>query len=162
MDRPGAGRVIVAGFVGTIVMTMMMYGGPMMGMPRMDIAGMLGSMLGQGMPTTGGGTWWMGMFIHFLNGTIVFPLIYAYALYALLPGTPWIKGATWGLVLWAIAQAMVMPIMGMGFFSSLAPQPMMGVAGSLIGHLVYGALLGAVTGRAAGEAATEGWQRRAA
>lgn len=39
-----------------------------------------------------------------------------------------------------------MPIMGMGFFSAHAPKPMMAVVGSLIGHIIYGAILGAIAG----------------
>ena len=34
---------IVAGLAGMIVMTMMMYAAPLMGMPKMDIAWMLGT-----------------------------------------------------------------------------------------------------------------------
>jgi uncharacterized membrane protein YagU involved in acid resistance len=162
MDRPNAGRAIGAGFVATLVMTVLMYGGPIVRMPKMDIAAMLGSMLGQAMAAPGSGTWWIGMIMHFVNGTIIFPLIYAYALYAVLPGAPWVKGTTWGFVLWVIAQAIVMPVMGMGFFSSGAPQPIMAVAGSFIGHLIYGGILGGVTGRAAGDAQAVSRERRAA
>lgn len=46
----------------------------------------------------------------------------------------------WGLVLWLLAQVMVM---GGGFFSS-AMGGLMAVMGSLMGHLAYGALLGAI------------------
>jgi hypothetical protein len=162
MARPSAGRVIVAGFIATLAMTVLMYGGPRMGMPKMDIGAMLGSMAAQGMPEPGSATWWGGMGMHFVNGTVIFPLIYAYALYALLPGAPWLKGATWGVILWAIAQAVVMPAMGMGFFSSDTPQPVLAVAGSLIGHLVYGGILGAIGGRAAADAEAVNRQRRAA
>lgn len=162
MEHPSPGRTMGAGFIATLVMTMMMYGAPMLGMPKMDIAAMLGSMLGGGMPATGSGAWWMGMTLHFINGTIIFPLIYAYVLYSRLPGAPWLKGATWGIILWAIAQAVVMPMMGMGFFSSGAPQPLMAVTGSLMGHLVYGAILGGSAGRAAGGAQAVTWERRAA
>jgi hypothetical protein len=70
--------------------------------------------------------------------------------------------ATWGVILWAIAQAVVMPMMGMGFFSAASPQPMLSVAGSFIGHLVYGIILGGATGRAAGDAQALSWERRAA
>lgn len=162
MERLNVGRAIVAGFVATLAMTMLMYGAPMMGMPKMDIAAMLGSLLGQGMPAAASGAWWLGMVMHFIDGTIIFPLIYVYLLYAVLPGAPWLRGATWGLILWAIAQSMVMPMMGMGFFSSAAPQPMMAVAGSLIGHLIYGCFLGAIAGRRAADTAAVGWERRAA
>ena len=40
-----------------------------------------------------------------------------------------------------------MPMMGAGFFS-MATGGMMAAAGSLMGHLMYGALLGAVAGTA--------------
>jgi len=130
-------------------MTAMMYAAPMMGMPKMDVAAMLGSMVSQGMSAPGSGAWWMGMIAHFINGTIIFPLVYAYALYPALPGEPWLKGAMWGLILWFLSQAMVMPMMGLGFFSSKTPVAIMGVIGSLIGHAAYGALLGGIAGTGA-------------
>ncbi len=131
------GRSMFGGLVGTSVMTVMMYMvAPMMGL-NMDIAQMLGSMLG--------GSWAAGMAMHFINGTIIFPLVYAYVLYAWLPGGPAVKGAAWGVVLWLLAQTVVMPMMGAGFFS-MAMGGMMAAMGSLIGHLLYGVLLGAIAG----------------
>lgn len=146
MLRPSVSRAILGGFVATIAITALMYGGPMMGMPKMDIAEMLGTIVGG---------WWMGMAVHFINGTLIFPLIYVFALYNILPGAPWLKGTTWGLTLWFLAQAVVTPAMGMGFFSSGAPAPLMAILGSFIGHFVYGALLGAITGSALSRAAIE-------
>ena len=135
--RPDVGRLLLGGLVGTLVMTAMMYVvAPMMGL-KMDIAQMLGSMLGN--------NWWAGMMMHFVNGTIIFPLIYAYLLYRWLPGGPVVKGTTWGIVLWFLAQAIVMPMMGGGFFS-MNMGGMMAVVGSLIGHLLYGSILGAIGG----------------
>lgn len=162
MERPGINKAIVAGFVATLAITALMYAGPMMGMPKMDIAAMLGQMVTQTIPEPGAGPWWLGMLIHFVNGTIIFPLIYAYALYAVLPGSPWVKGTLWGLVLWVMAQALVMPMMGMGFFSANAPQPLMGVIGSFIGHFVYGAILGAIAGPGARRIAEVERERRVA
>jgi hypothetical protein len=116
-------------------MTAMMYVvAPMMGL-HMDIAAMLGSMLG--------GSWAAGLALHFVNGTVIFPAIYAYALYAHLPGTAAVRGTVWGLALWLIAQTMAMPMMGAGFFSA-AMGGMMAAGGSLIGHLLYGSLLGVI------------------
>lgn len=146
MEKPNTARAILAGFVATLAMTMIMYVAPMMGMPKMDIAAMLGSMFGKGMPAPMSSSWLMGMMMHLINGTIIFPLIYAYLLYNLLPGSPWMKGTIWGVILWLLAQVMVMPMMGMGFFSANAPQAMMAVMGSLVGHVIYGAILGAVAG----------------
>lgn len=133
---PPVGRAIVAGFVGTVAITLMMYfvAPMMMGQP-MDIAAMLGSMLG--------GSWIAGMVLHFVNGTVIFPLIYTALLYHVLPGAPAVKGLIWGAVLWLLAQVLVMPMMGGGFLSANAGG-MPAVIGSLMGHLVYGLLLGAL------------------
>jgi hypothetical protein len=118
-----------------MAMTAMMYVvGPMMGL-HMDIAAMLGSMLG--------GSWAAGMMMHVMNGTVIFPAIYAYALYVRLPGAAVIKGTTWGVALWLMAQVAVMPMMGGGLFSS-EMGGMMAVMGSLIGHVLYGGLLGVI------------------
>jgi hypothetical protein len=116
-------------------MTAMMYVvAPMMGL-NMDIAAMLGSMLG--------GSWAAGMMMHFVNGSAIFPAIYVYALHAHLPGSPAIRGTVWGVVLWLIAQTMVMPMMGAGLFSS-AMGGAMAAMGSLIGHILYGSVFGVI------------------
>jgi uncharacterized membrane protein YagU involved in acid resistance len=126
-------RAALGGFAGTLAMTALMYMvAPMMGL-RMDIAAMLGSMLG--------GSWIAGMMMHFVSGSVIFPAIYVYALYAHLPGSPAIRGTIWGLVLWFVAQTVVMPMMGEGLFSS-AMGGAMAAMGSLVGHIVYGSLLG--------------------
>ena len=138
--KPNTGKAILGGFVGTVLMTLMMYyAAPMMMGQKMDIAAMLGSMMGN--------SWMLGMMAHFVNGTLIFPLIYAFVLYPLLPGAPWLKGALWGVILWLLAQVMVMPMMGGGFFSSNMGG-MMAATGSLMGHLIYGSALGGIAGRA--------------
>lgn len=143
--HPNPVRAMAGGLAGTIVMTAMMYMvAPMMGL-RMDIAEMLGSMLGN--------NWTAGMMMHFVNGTIIFPLIYTYLLYAWLPGSPTVKGIAWGVILWVLAQVMVMPMMGGGFFS-MAMGGMMAAVGSLIGHLLYGSILGAIAGAPEARAVT--------
>jgi uncharacterized membrane protein YagU involved in acid resistance len=136
MDRhPTFARAALGGFIGTVVMTAMMYiVAPMMGV-HMDIAAMLGSMLG--------GSWALGLMMHFANGAIIFPAIYAYVIYARLPGSPVVRGTVWGVALWLIAQTMVMPMMGAGLFSSEAGG-MMAAMGSLVGHILYGSALGFV------------------
>jgi len=59
-------------------------------------------------------------------------------------------------------EAESMMMRGMEFFSSAAPQPMMAVGGSLIGHLIYGSILGAVGGQGAADTQAEDWECRAA
>lgn len=138
--RPDTLRAIAGGFVGTAVMTAMMYvvAPRIMGI-EMDIAAMLGSMMG--------GNWTAGLIAHFMLGTVVFPVTYAVVLFGRIPGAPAVRGVIWGLMLWLLAQVVVMPMMGGGFFSR-AMGGMMAVMGSLMGHVAYGALLGAIAGPA--------------
>lgn len=140
--QPNTARVLTGGFVGTVLMTLMMYFvAPMMLGRPMDIAAMLGGMLG--------GSWAMGMLMHLINGTVIFPLIYGYLVYRRLPGEPWLKGTSWGLILWFVSQAFVVPMMGGGLFSAQAGG-LMAVMASLVGHVIYGAVLGVVAGAPAG------------
>ncbi|MBI3636574.1 MAG: hypothetical protein HY216_10265 [Candidatus Rokubacteria bacterium] len=133
-------KAIAGGFVGTVVMTLMMYFvAPMLLGAPMDVAAMLGGMLG--------GSWALGMMMHFVSGSVVFPLIFIYLVYGRVPGAPWVVGTVLGLALWLLSQAVVTPMMGGGFFSARAGGPM-AVMASLIAHAVYGALLGAIAGAA--------------
>lgn len=135
--KPNFGRAILGGLAGTIVLTMLMYiAAPMMGIPKMDIAAMLGLKLGG---------WTMGMVMHIVNGVVLFPLIYAFVLFSKLRGTAVTKGIVWGLTLWLVAGLMVMPMMGAGFFGT-ANGGIVAAAASLMGHIVYGALLGLIAG----------------
>jgi hypothetical protein len=81
--------------------------------------------------------------MHFLNGTVIVPAIYVYALYARIPGSDALRGTAWGVVLWLVAQLVVMPMLGAGVFSS-AMGGMMAVIGSLVGHVLDGSLLGVI------------------
>lgn len=155
-------KAILGGFVATLAMTILMYAGPMMGLPRMDIAAMLGSLFAGGQPPlVGSSMWWAGMVLHFVNGSVIFSLLYGYAVYGWLRGDTWLRGTIWGFALWLLAQVMVMPIMGMGMFSANTPAPAPMVLGSLIGHLVYGAILGQLAGVQAEHGRTEPRQVRA-
>jgi hypothetical protein len=135
--HPNFSRALAGGFAGTLAITIVMYVvAPMMGL-HMDIADMLSSVLG--------GSWTAGFVMHVVNGTIIFPAIFTFALYGLLPGPSTVKGAVWGVALWLMAQLIVMPMMGAGIFSSNIGG-MMAAGGSLVGHLLYGSVLGAIAG----------------
>ena len=135
--KPNIWKAVVGGFVGTVMLTLMIrFLAPMMGV-RMDIVAKLGEMTHTGMAG--------GLFMHFLNGTVIFPLIYVYLLYRFLPGAPWQKGLLSGVILWLGLEIVMMPMMGGGLFSS-EMGGMRAVMAALLGHLVYGAILGAVAG----------------
>jgi hypothetical protein len=42
----------------------------------------------------------MGMLVHVLNGAIIFLLAYVVFLYRFFPGSAYLKGLTFGLMLW--------------------------------------------------------------
>ena len=135
--KPNIRKTIAGGFIGTVMFTLMMrFVASMMGV-RMDIVAKLGEMTHTGMAG--------GLFMHFLNGTVIFPLIYVYLLYRLLPGAPWQKGLLWGAILWLGVEIVMMPIMGSGIFS-METGGVKAVTAALMGHLVYGAILGAIAG----------------
>ena len=126
-------RLFWAGVAATVVMTaMMMFVAPMMGV-HMDIAASLASMMN--MP------WAVGLTAHMMLGVIVFPLVYAFVFANRLPGSPAVRGVIFGVVLWLIMEAVVMPMLGAGVFGMNGPG-MMGAVAALVAHLAYGAILG--------------------
>ncbi len=131
-------RAIIAGLVGTAAMTVMMLMAPLMGMPEMNIGRMLAGFMG--IPVV------IGWAAHFMIGTVL-AVIYAAVFAARLPGSALMKGMLFGLIPWFMAQVVVNPMMGAGVFAVNTPAPVAMVMGSLIGHLVYGAVLGGVYGR---------------
>ena len=124
--------------MGTVMFTLMMhFVAPVMTGQKMDIAAKLGEMTHTGLAG--------GMLMHFLNGVVIFPLIYVYLLYRRLPGAPWQRGLLWGVILWLGVETVMVPMMGGGVFSSHMGG-MKVVMAALMGHLVYGAVLGAIGG----------------
>jgi uncharacterized protein DUF6789 len=76
-SHPTFARAALGGLIGTLAMSAIMYiVAPRMGL-HMDIAAMLGSMLG--------GSWIAGLMMHVVNGAVIVPAIYAYLLYEHLP-----------------------------------------------------------------------------
>lgn len=128
-------RALIAGIAGTAVMTMMMAVAPMMGLPPMNVPAMLGSFMG--MPVV------LGWIMHFMVGII---LAFLYAAFAAtrIPGPPWLRGLLFGLVPWIMAQVALNPMMGAGFFATNNAAPFGMVVGSLLGHMVFGAVVGMV------------------
>lgn len=135
------GRAVIAGMVGTAVMTIVgLWVAPLLGMPAMNPAQMLAGAMG--------GNLALGWIAHFMIGTI---LAVGYAVAApFLPGAPALRGALYGIAPFLMAQIIVMPMMGMPLFSGSAVMAM----GSLVGHLVYGAVIGSVYGPVESRATT--------
>ena len=135
--KPNIWKAIAGGFIGTVMLTLMMrFVAPVMDV-KMDIVGKLGEMTHTGMAG--------GLLTHFLNGAVIFPLIYVYLLYRWLPGAPWLRGLLCGVILWLGLETVMMPMMGGGIFST-EMGGMKAVMAALAGHLVYGAAFGAIAG----------------
>lgn len=129
------GKAVVAGLIGTFAMTIIMLMAPLIGMPPMPIGKMLAGFMG--IPEV------LGWIAHFMIGTVL-ALIYAFIFVSKLKGNGFVRGAIYGLLPWFVAQIMVNPMMGAGVFAINTLSPFLMVMGSLIGHLVYGAVLGGV------------------
>lgn len=128
--RINYGKAVGAGIVGTLVMTAVgLWVAPMMGIPRMNPAEMLAGQMG--------GSQALGWGAHLMIGSIL-AVIYA-AVSSRLPGPFALRGAVYALAPFLVAQVAIMPMMGMPLFSGSAPMAM----GSLVGHLIYGAVVGA-------------------
>ena len=72
---------------------------------------------------------------------------YAYLIFGLryLPGPGWLRGAIFLIPLYLVAMAVIMPILGQGFFFDSPPKAMV----ALMGHIVFGLCMGAIIGRPA-------------
>lgn len=139
-------RAVLAGWLATLLMSVVALMAPAMGMPKMDFGDMLGTQ-NPLMPMP----YAMGWVMHFIAGG-VFGVIYVSFARDQLPGANWLKGLLFGLILFAIAQSVVMPMMGNGFWSMGQGGLLMG---SLIGHIVFGVVLGLAAPSAASTSPAE-------
>ncbi|MFQ5529045.1 MAG: DUF6789 family protein [Gemmatimonadota bacterium] len=138
--NPRLTQAIIGGLAATIIMTLMMYFvAPMMMGGPMDIAAMLGDMMGTNDT--------VGMIVHFMLGAVAFPALFALVLWDKLPGADWMKGLVFGMALFVIAEVVVMPMTDAGMFSANHPEQMMALLGGLMGHAIYGIVLGWWCGR---------------
>lgn len=114
----------------------MLMKGSMGLMPELNVARMLGTMMGDG-PQLG----WVG---HFVIGTIIWGGLFAW-LDPYLPGdSHWLRGVLFGVGPWILMMVVVMPMAGAGPFGM--DLGIMAPVMTLVLHLIYGAVLGAVYG----------------
>jgi len=141
---------IVAGLVGTIIISMVMMMAPKMGMPKMAIWEMLGAMFSPD------GNVALGWAMHLMMG-IVFGLIYAALWAAGLGSVSVVSGLIFGIVHWLVAGLMMggMPMMHAGIKAGAVSAPgvfmlknggLMGFMGGLMGHAIFGVVVALVYG----------------
>jgi uncharacterized membrane protein YagU involved in acid resistance len=125
----------LAGFIATAVLSAMMVIKGMMGvMPELDVAAMIGMMMGASVA--------VGWIIHFMIGTIAWGGGFG-LLYELIPGGSAVgKGIVFGVAAWLGMMIMIMPMAGVGFFG--LNMGMMAPVMTLVLHIIFGAVLGFV------------------
>jgi len=141
---------IVAGIVGTAVMSLVIAMAPMMGMAKMDIVGMLGGMFSKASNRT------LGWIMHFMMGTI-FAIIYAALWNAGIGAANAAGGLLFGAAHWLIVGLMMggVPMMHAGIKAGTVQAPgvymtssggMLAFMSGLIGHVIYGLVVALVYG----------------
>lgn len=143
-----APRAAAAGFIGTAAMTALLLVEPSVGLPKIAIGQILSTSLGLASAYSATGPA-LGWIIHFVVG-MALALLYAGALARRLPGPVLLRGALFGILVFVVAQLVFMPLVGGGVFSGGDLEL---IAGSLLGHLVYGGLVGWIYGAPAPAAA---------
>ena len=128
-------KALLGGFIGTIVFTVMgQFIAPhIIGFP-MNIGKMIAGMIHS--PEN------VGVMIHFVMGTILFPISYLLLGYNRIPGPSWLKGLLYLLPIYLVAMIVIVPMAGKGLFFDSFPAAMI----ALMGHLIYGVIMGAIIG----------------
>jgi len=134
------GKAVLAGFIATLVLSLLMVVKGMMGlMPDLNVIKMLGHMMGSG-PVPG----WIA---HFVIGAVVWGVGFA-LLFRFIPGSaPWQKGIVFAIGAWVLMMVVVMPMAGAGLFG--LKLGMMAAVMTLVLHVIFGAALGVAYGRPA-------------
>jgi hypothetical protein len=135
----GLRKILLAGLLASIAMLAAMYGMQTLGGPPLDVIALLSTL------STQYGAWVPAAQFAVLS-LAVFPFIYATMLFYDLPGPPWQRGLIWGLILFALRGAVVMPIMGQGFFGVQAEHAVAALLQLFVAHCVYGLVLGGAIG----------------
>ncbi|MEP6990461.1 MAG: DUF6789 family protein [bacterium] len=130
-------RAAVAGAIGTGVMTALWLVEPSIGLPKIAVGQILSTVMSVSVARLNVGAAG-GWAIHLMVG-IVLALVYARYLDERLPGSPAVRGALYGILVFLAAQIVFMPLVGAGVFSRGDIELL---AGSLLGHVAYGAVVG--------------------
>lgn len=147
-DAIAWGGAILWGLVATFAFWLFMVMGKAMGMTKMDLLDMLGSMFTR--PHTGTSRA-LGFGMHHINGVLL-AIAGAYGAQLVDWSLNWASGLIWGFVLWTLALLLMTSVGGVHPAMRHGDEEDPGTAavnfgrmtplGSLMGHLVYGLVLG--------------------
>lgn len=130
---------MAAGFVATVVLSLLMIIKSMMGlMPGLDVIHMLSHMAHAMIGTAASPA--IGWVIHFLIGTVAWGVLFA-VLYPILPGRSSVaKGLVFSVLAWLLMMLIPLPMAGAGLFG--LHMGLMAPVMTLVLHLIWGAVLG--------------------
>jgi uncharacterized membrane protein YagU involved in acid resistance len=134
-------RAVATGLIATASMTALLLIEPAVGLPEIAIGQLLSTSLSVTTAHFSAGPA-AGWLVHFVVG-VLWAILYARLLLGRLPGSPVSRGLLYGFLVFLLAEAVLLPIVGAGFFSRGDPSMLIG---ALLGHLVYGSVLGWVYG----------------
>lgn len=147
IPRPSVFLAVIGGIIATTLLSALMYLAPVIGFPFVDYPLLIGGIF----TSDPGVALWLGYWIFFIFGAIIFPLLLAF-LWPYFPGKPigvtgpLIKGLVWGAILW-ILSSLISGIFGAinqlpasafhnpGFFMLNAG--ILATIGNLVGHVIY-------------------------
>jgi hypothetical protein len=138
---------LVAGLAGTTLMTGMMLGGKGVGLPAIDVHGILGYITQPDRRTA------LGYVMHWVLGA-GFAIAYV-IVFKIIPGSPVLLGAASGAVHWLLVGGMFAfaPMVHAGMRAGTVKEAgaymgkslgVMGFFGGLIGHIVFGVTVGLI------------------
>lgn len=134
-------RAAAAGILATGVTTALWLVEPSVGLPKIAIGQLLSTFMSVSVAHLSVGATG-GWIVHLVVG-ILLAVLYAGVFVARLPGTPLVRGMMYGALVFVVAQIAFMPLVGAGVFSGGDIELLLG---SLLGHLVYGAVVGWIYG----------------
>lgn len=125
---------MLSGFLGTMVMMVVMFILPQLGLPKLVQPDIISAILGM--------EEFVGWGVYFLMGA-VFAVLYHFAFAHRLPiESNAVKGLIFGFVVFVLATAAVFALPVLGINAHQPESSVVGIAAvSLIGHLIYGVMV---------------------
>ena len=119
---------------------------PVVGLPRLDYAGLYASVWGEGTASVFSPSWCLGLGFHLLMGSCLAVFVFDFLIEKrILPNLPHTKGLIWGGVLWVLIELTLEPLAGHGIFSSASVHPTPLALATLLTCLAYGFLFESAT-----------------
>ena len=134
MSQHSVSKAMLGGLLGTLGQILLVYGvAPLMAGHALELAAL------RDIPCS------LGLLLHILSGSMLFPLGYLAMPPHALPGPPVLKGMLWAGLLWGVTESLMAPLLGAAVFSA-ALGGLPAALRALAGYLVYGATLGGLVG----------------